>query len=91
MTSLPPDSIFNFEKPFPVKWDTTPDPRQPTVLTTLPPDVHVVNNIWYHMVHDPCDLSSDGVCPMKCTEKTGVKPDGRNCTMCDCQGNGSSA
>ncbi|KAL4216792.1 hypothetical protein ACF0H5_024513 [Mactra antiquata] len=69
-----------------VKWDTTPDPRQPTVYTTLPPDTIHVNNIWYHKVSDPCDMVSDRVCPMKCTERPSIKPDGTTCTVCDCQG-----
>ncbi|XP_045183770.2 uncharacterized protein LOC123542157 [Mercenaria mercenaria] len=70
-----------------VKWDTTPDPTMSSVPTTsLPPDVIEVNNIRYHKISDPCVLSRDGVCPMKCTETQSVKQDGSHCTMCDCKG-----
>jgi len=41
----------------------------------------------YHKVSDPCDLSRDRVCPMKCTEVNSTTADGADCTLCDCQGN----
>ncbi|XP_060595098.1 uncharacterized protein LOC132749385 [Ruditapes philippinarum] len=73
-----------------VRWQTTQDPLASTVsagqTTTLPPDVIEVNNIRYHKISDPCFLSRDGVCPMKCTETKSVKADGSKCTMCDCKG-----
>jgi hypothetical protein len=73
-----------------VRWQTTQDPLASTVsagqTTTLPPDVIEVNNIRYHKISDPCFLSRDGVCPMKCTETKSVKADGSKCTMCDCNG-----
>lgn len=71
-----------------VKWDTTKNPTISHRSTTpLPPDMIEANGIQYHKVSDPCDMSRDRVCPVKCQEVKSTKPNGDVCTECNCQGN----
>ena len=70
-----------------VQWETTPlSTHTAHIISTLPSDVVLVNNIKYHKVSDPCSVSRDRMCPWACAEVKSTDSHGHSCTMCDCKG-----